>query len=259
MVGSPNHKVELLDLAIGPKAFDKQHIALLKTFSDNTQKRDEAIVQTGLTNFLMRWCMHCNTSNDMLQATMKPFELDTRSKDRLSEFYSSPPFREFEKRVPKLAISFIKETLVEGTADVAPLRKMLSREIASLRKQTVTADSWEQKGEWFEKQMLNIVYKTGYAVRFTKLWSMPFHTLVFIMSHGFYWSPGRTPTETLFQFLQNGGTGQHKWNPPETYFFPNPSAPYVSIKQKFLTSKTLVHFIPENMIKVSSIIDIDRK
>lgn len=238
-------------------------VDLAVKLSESMQVKDQAISPTNVTNFIQRWITHCdNMKNPTLLEKIIPIEIlaDKENVTRDRTWCTKAKFLEFEAIVPKMAINFICDQLPTTHADVETLHLVIKNEItkkghALQRGNTGTphvpppmvTDSWEKKVEWI-KHHLKKEYDSGYVTKFTKLWMVDIQTLLFFMSHGFYWLPRKHPTAALQKFLQNAGAINQKWikegEPPATYFYPNPLADCISCSAHDLwkDDQSLNHF-----------------
>ena len=266
VLGRSNPKVDIVDIGTSSGVFDEKHHKLANNLSVTAQKKDEALVMSDISIFFIRWCLICSDRTFNLLQKIKPLEF---TNDISGKFvYKKTNFSEFDATVPMLAIQFIcQEFKPEPHADFATIKFIVQKAIFDKKKTKEkmvppSIDHLDEVQKWVFNGLM-IQFGKGYVTRLQKLWNEHLHTIVFIMSHGCYWLPGKTPNECLQQFIQNGGAcaGTYKqfrtMNESDLYY-PNPMAnvcetDYPSCDTpKFWSDASSLHFfIPGDQVKVS--------
>ena len=263
VVGSSNPKVEIVDIGTTTGfVFDEQHCIHAKKLSEISQLKDESLVRNDISNFFLRWCQKCSENNTHLLDLIKPREV----KDVNSMDYEISTLEEFDAQVPLSAVKFICGQLNdESLADVLTIKTILERALVQKKKSThkslPKSDGWIAISVLVNKK-LTLEYKKGYVTRLAKMWINELHTIVFIMSHGFYWLPEKNISECLQQFIQNGGEGtgaqdRFRSSNDTVYYYPNPEVAvesftaYASGVEFWATAEFRKSFMPRQHIQVS--------
>ena len=225
LVGETNMKIDSVDL--GYERFDDHnHQQQIQQLSQDLQKRAETIEQVNLINFMTKVIKEMEN----LYVNRKWMELELPLKDRTKgqspeSFYKKERIESFAREIPAVVAKRVAEEVETAKDDdknsvIALVKDQYIKSESKLKDPLGWQAGWEQNRTWFEEETMSN-FLSGYLTRSSSIKLPETTDLIWLLSHPWYYVPGKNSARTILLFLHNGGVGTMPWNETQ-FFFPNP-------------------------------------